>query len=126
MLSFNRKPEKAALENKKSKKSALDTSVVEKQVLKSSVVSFTRGLMNTAFGCLTCTSIGPRKAAEKIKLAGKEQAAYGKAVSPSGAFPPLPQRTAVAWERRDKNEPKSSEECEDHQTELNVETDPDI
>lgn len=56
------------------------------------------------FDCLTCTISRPRKAAGKIKLPGKEDAAYGEAVSPLGAFSPLLQSTAFTLEQRHKNE----------------------
>lgn len=118
---------KLLLENKKRKKSALDAVVVGKQVLKSSVVGFARGLMNSTLTASPAPASCPGiSAAGQIKPAGKERAAHGEALSPLGAFPPLPRSTAIAWEQRHRNEPKSSEECEDHQTGLNVKTNPDI
>lgn len=56
------------------------------------------------FNCLICTISRPRKAAGKIKLPGKEYAAYGEAASPLGAFSPLLWSTAFTWEQRHKNE----------------------
>lgn len=72
-------PEKAATGDQKEEKSALDMEVIVKRVPKKLYSQLGYRMNEHLFVCLTWNISRSRKAAGKIKLPGKEYAAYGEA-----------------------------------------------